>query len=69
MPILGIGNIPIIHNNSEIIIIEVNYIPSLKITLIKPRELTKKGWTINFNFINIDLSYKNYPEIIKAIWN
>jgi len=39
----GIGDIPIIINNRELIITKVNYVPSLKATLLSPKELVNKG--------------------------
>ena len=48
MTIKGIGNIPVLIGNREVLITGVNYIPSLKTTLISSNELTKKGWSILF---------------------
>jgi hypothetical protein len=44
----GIGNIPIFIDNQEVLITSVNYIPSIKTTLISSKELAKKGWEITF---------------------
>jgi len=48
MPILGIGNIPIILYNRQILITKVKLVPNLKLTLISSKELANKGWTITF---------------------
>ena len=48
IPIRGIGNIPIIGDNRELLITNVNYIPEIKTTLLSPRELAKKGWETLF---------------------
>jgi hypothetical protein len=44
----GIGEIPVITNNTEILITRVNYVPSLKTTLLSSKELVNKGWEIVF---------------------
>jgi hypothetical protein len=48
VPIKGIGNIPVLIGNKEVLITNVSYIPSIKTTLISPKELTKKGWLVLF---------------------
>ena len=40
--IKGIGNIPVIINNKTLFIKNINYIPSIKTTLISLKELTNK---------------------------
>jgi hypothetical protein len=39
----GIGDIPVISNNTEILITRVNYVLSLKTTLLSSKELVNKG--------------------------
>ena len=43
IPIKGVGNIPIIVNNTSILITRVNYLPDLNTTLISSKELANKG--------------------------
>jgi hypothetical protein len=40
VPIKGIGNIPVLIGDKEVLITNVSYIPSIKTTLISPKELT-----------------------------
>ena len=44
----GIGNIPTIIGNKNVLIKDVSYIPTLKTSLISSKELTNKGWNILF---------------------
>ena len=69
LSIKGIGNIPIIINSKEILITKVNYIPELQSTLISPKELANKGWTILFKDNIADLSYSKLNFNIKAEWD
>jgi hypothetical protein len=43
VPIEGVGNIPIIIKDKNVLIKDVYYIPSLKTTLISSKELANKG--------------------------
>jgi hypothetical protein len=69
VPIEGIGNIPIIIGNKDVLIKDVYYIPSLKTTLISSKELTKKGWTILFKDNIAELSNIKSNINLKANWN
>jgi len=63
----GIGNIPTIIGNKNVLIKDVSYIPSLKATLISSKELTNKGWSILFKDNIAELSNKKYNLSLKAI--
>jgi len=66
LPLLGIGNIPILtSNNREILVTEVNYIPDLKTTLLSTRTLTNKGWNIEFNSKNAKIVNKDITILAK----
>ena len=67
--IKGISNISIIINLKEILITKVNYIPELQSTLISPKELANKGWTILFKDNIADLLYSKLNFNIKAKWD
>ena len=69
IPILGIGSIPIIINNREILITGVNYTPEIDTTLISSKELANKGWTILFKDNIADLNHIKLNFNIKAIWD
>ena len=66
VPIIGVGNIPIIIENNKVLIKDVYYIPSLKNTLISSRELTKKGWSILFKDSQTKLSHNRHKFNIIA---
>ena len=69
MSIKGIGSIPIIANNQEIVITNINYIPKLRTTLISPKELTKKGWSIIFKDNKAKISHNSSNITIVANWD
>ena len=69
VPIKGVGNIPIIIGNKNILIKNVYYIPSLKTTLISSKELTNKGWNILFKDNIAELSNSKFNLNLKAKWN
>ena len=69
IPIKGVGNIPIIVNNTSILITRVNYLPDLNTTLISSKELANKGWSILFQNDNATISHKSLNFNIKANWN
>lgn len=69
VPIEGVGNIPIIIGNKNVLIKDVYYISSLKTTLISSKELTNKGWTILFKDNIAELSNIKFKLNIKAKWN
>jgi hypothetical protein len=69
VPIKGIGNIPIIIGNKDVLIKDVYYIPSLKTTLISSKELTNKGWNILFKDNTAELSNTKFNLNLKAKWN
>jgi GR25 family glycosyltransferase involved in LPS biosynthesis len=68
MSIEGIGNIPVLINNQEVIIKNVNYIPNIKSTLISSKELTKNGWTILFKGAKAIINNKAARMRIFADW-
>jgi Reverse transcriptase (RNA-dependent DNA polymerase)/gag-polypeptide of LTR copia-type/Integrase core domain len=68
VPIEGIGNIPIKIGNTSVLIKGVNYVPSLKSTLISSKELTNKGWTILFKDNAAELSNSKFKLNLKAKW-
>ena len=51
----------------EVIIQRVNYIPGLKTTLLSSREITKKGWSINFTENGALLKHKKGQ--LQAKWD
>jgi hypothetical protein len=66
----GIGDIPVIINNTEILITRVNYVPSLKTTLLSSKELVNKGWEIFFKNNIALLSSKKNPSLeVIAKWD
>jgi len=69
VPVIGVGNIPIIIGNKDVLIKDVYYIPSLKTTLISSKELTNKGWNILFKDNIAELSNIKYKLNIKAKWD
>ena len=69
VPVIGIGNIPIILGNKDVLIKDVYYIPSLKTTLISSKELTNKGWKILFKDNIAELSNTKFNLNLKAKWN
>ena len=68
LPIEGVGSIPIILSNQELTITKVNYIPSLKCTLISSKELANKGWTILFKDDMAILSHKLLKINYNCTW-
>jgi len=62
----GIGDIPVITNNKEVLITKVNYVPSLKTTLLSSKELVNKGWEIFFKK-NIALLSSKIDNSLKVI--
>ena len=66
VPVIGVGNIPIIIGNKDVLIKDVCYIPSLKTTLISSKELTNKGWNILFKDNIAELSNIKYKLNIKG---
>jgi hypothetical protein len=66
----GIGDIPVIINNTEVLITRVNYVPSLKATLLSSKELVNKGWEIFFKKNIALLSSKKNPSLeVIAKWD
>ena len=65
----GVGNIPIILGNRDVLIKNVYYIPSLKTTLISSKELANKGWIILFKDNIAELSNTKYRLKTQAKWN
>ncbi|CZT12866.1 uncharacterized protein RCO7_11731 [Rhynchosporium graminicola] len=50
LTIIGRGDIPIITRKGDRVLIkDVNYVPSLKTTLLSSKELTNKDWKVTFN--------------------
>ena len=50
MLIIDRGDIPIITREGDRVLIkDVNYVPSLKTTLLSSKELTNKDWKVTFN--------------------
>ena len=68
LAVLGIGNIPVLINNKEVLIKGVNYIPELSYTLISSKELANKGWQILFKDDNTSISHKEAKLQILANW-
>jgi hypothetical protein len=68
MPIIGIGDIPVLIGNKDVIIKNVNYVPNLKTTLISSKELTNKGWSIYFKGNKANLSHSDNKLFLKANW-
>ena len=64
----GIGNIPIFIENKEVLISRVNYIPSIKTTLISSRELAKKGWETIFKDTRAIISHNKAKLKVVANW-
>jgi len=69
IPIRGIGNIPIIGDNRELLITNVNYIPEIKTTLLSPRELAKKGWKTLFKGQIGSVIHPSLKISLKATWD
>jgi hypothetical protein len=69
VPAQGVGNIPIIIGDRDVLIKDVYYIPSLKTTLVSSKELTNKGWNILFKDNIAELSHNKYKLNLKAKWN
>ena len=68
MPILGIGNIPIILYNRQILITKVKLVPNLKLTLISSKELANKGQTITFKNEKTILIHDLLPIQMNSNW-
>ena len=68
LPILGEGDIPILIGNKEVTITKVNYIPTIKTTLISTKELTNKGWSILFKDSIVEISHSKLRFLFKAFW-
>ena len=68
LPVIATGDIPIIIGDKEVVITQVNYIPNLKTTLISPKELTNKGWSIIFKGNKAIVSHKAVDFNIQATW-
>lgn len=60
IPLKGKGSILVFINGNRILITNVNYTPNIKTTLISPRELTKKGWSVLFKDNNVILTNSDY---------
>jgi hypothetical protein len=69
VPIEGVGDIPIIIKDKNVLIKDVYYIPSLKTTLISSKELTNKGWTIIFKDNRASLRNTKYSINLIAKWD
>ena len=69
VPIEGVGDIPIIIGDKNVLIKDVYYIPSLKTTLISSKELTNKGWNILFKDNIAKLSNIKFKLNLKAKQN
>ncbi|CZT08591.1 uncharacterized protein RCO7_11725 [Rhynchosporium graminicola] len=67
LPIIGRGDILIITREGDRVLIkDVNYVPSLKTTLLSSKELTNKDWKVTFNKKGINIS--NSSINIEARW-
>ena len=64
----GIGNIPILIEGKDALITKVNYIPSIKTTLISTRELAKKGWETTCKGNKAIISYNKAKLKVVANW-
>ena len=69
VPVIGIGNIPIILGNKDVLIKDIYYIPSLKTTLISSKKLTNKRQKILFKNNIAELSNTKFNLNLKAKWN
>ena len=69
VPVIGIGNIPIIVGNKSLIIQDIYYVPSLKTTLVSSKELTNKGWNILFKDNIAKLSNEKFKLNLIAKWD
>ncbi|CZT12082.1 uncharacterized protein RCO7_11759 [Rhynchosporium graminicola] len=59
LPIIGRGDIPIITREGDRVLIkDVNYVPSLKTTLLSSKKLTNKDWKVTFNKKEVDVNHK-----------
>ena len=67
----GVGNIPLKlnNNNTSILLKEVYYIPELKQTLVSSKELTNKGWLINFKKNLAEVVHPKHNIKINAFWD
>jgi len=69
LAIKGIGDIPIVINNKELLITNVNYVPNIKATLISSKELVNKGWEITFKNNLALLTNSNTTIKVIANWD
>ncbi|CZS92721.1 uncharacterized protein RCO7_11482 [Rhynchosporium graminicola] len=70
LPIISRGDIPIITREGDRVLIkDVNYVPSLKTTLLSSKELTNKDWKVTFNKKGINITNSSINIKARGYYN